>query len=400
MKIISRVSHFGKLLAGCALLSVAINALAHPYASGVTNDNGTIRFILNEAGGTVYVVFQDGTTNSLGVLGKGSQSFALGSHTSYAIFVTKIGNGTPALISTDTDQFSVWNSPRGVAVNQNPGLGHLFGRIYAGNSAAGGTVPNNKGQGLYALNADQTEALGKGANATATSTFTNSGASGPWRMRVAPDNTLLVDDFSTAAAALWQFQPDLSNSNLVLSIIGQTAAVAAGIHGDFFGTPLLTGSLAQSNLVLWTADSGMAAPGTATLGPGTAAGSYNCIFRYDIGAGPLPWNSPPNYAYTMGLDGIPELRTEMTLGKDGKIMAGFGRANLSNPNIQILDPPGMTILYTSWQNTGGASDPWRGEVNGTTGGTYAGVRVSPDGRFLASVDINNGITIANLGRGD
>ncbi|PYI84009.1 MAG: hypothetical protein DME26_13880, partial [Verrucomicrobia bacterium] len=294
-------------------------------------------------------------------------------------FVTKIGNGTPALISTDTDQFSVWNSPRGVAVNQNPGLGHLFGRIYAGNSAAGGTVPNNKGQGLYALNADQTEALGKGANATATSTFTNSGASGPWRMRVAPDNTLLVDDFSTAAAALWQFQPDLSNSNLVLSIIGQTAAVAAGIHGDFFGTPLLTGSLAQSNLVLWTADSGMAAPGTATLGPGTAAGSYNCIFRYDIGAGPLPWNSPPNYAYTMGLDGIPELRTEMTLGKDGKIMAGFGRANLSNPNIQILDPPGMTILYTSWQSTGGASDLY--------------------GRFLASVDINNGVTIANLTNG-
>jgi hypothetical protein len=391
------------LILALAVTAVATQvALAHPYASGVTNDNGTIRFILNEDGGTVNVVFENNTTNSMGVLGKGPQSFALGAHTSFAIYVTKIGNGTPSLISSDAYTNSVWNSPRGVTINQNPKLGHLFGRIFTGNSAAGGTVGTTwKGLGIYAMNADQTDALGTGTNAAATSTFAGSGGSGPWRMRMAPDNTLLVDDFSTAAAALWQFQPDLSNSNLVLSIIGQNASVAAGIHGDFFGTPVMTGSLAGGNLVLWTADSGMSAPATATLGPGTTVGSYNCIFRYDIGSGPLPWNSPPNYAYTMGLDGIPELRTEMTLGKDGKIIAGFGRANLSNPNIQILDPTGATTLYTSWLTTSGVSDPWRGENAGagTTGGTYAGVRVSPDGRFLASVDINNGITLATLTNG-
>ena len=376
------------------LMAASLSVQAHPYASGVTNNNGTVQFILNEGGGTVEVVFEDNTTNSLGVLAKGPQSFALGSHTSYSIYVTKLGDGVPTRISTDTDQFAIWNSPRGVDVNKNPKVGHLFGRTYVGNSAVGGTVPNNKQRGLYALNADFTDALGSGATALAQGTWVNSGANGPWRLRIAPDNTVLVCDFSTAAAALWQFQPDLSNSNLVLSIIGQTAAAAAGIHGDFFGTPMMTGSLAEGNLVLWTADSGMATPASTTLGPGTSVGSYNCIFRYDIGSGPLPWNSPPNYSYTMGLDGIPELRTEMTLGKDGKIIAGFGRANLSNGNIQILDPTGTTKLYDSLHDGGDLFNGIR--ANGAQVGTYGGGRVSEDGRFLASVDINNGITLANL----
>jgi hypothetical protein len=373
-------------------------AQASPYASAVTNDNGVIKFIMNEGGATVSVVFEDNTTNVLGVLPKGPASFPLGTHTSFQIICVKAGNGVAELISSDSYTNSVWNSPRGVAVNKNPKIGHLFGRIYTGNSAAGGTVGTTwKGKGLYAMNPDQTDATGQSTNALGTGAFAASGANGPWRIRVAPDNSLLVCDFSTPGAALYQFQPDLGDSNLVLSIIGQTAAVAAGIHGDFFGTPLMTGSLAEGNLVLWTADSGMPAPATATLGPGTSAGSYNCLFRYDIGAGPLPWNQPPNYAYTLGLDGIAELRTEIDLGRDGKIIGGFGRANLSNGNIQILDPTGATKLYDS---LAGSSDPWNG-INGsrTQGGTYGGVRVSPDGRFLASVDINNGITIATLTNG-
>lgn len=386
------------------LLAACLSVQAHPYASGVTNDNGTIRFILNEGGGTVEVVFEDNTTNSLGVLAKGPQSFPLGSHTSFSIYVTKSGTGTPALISTDTDQFAIWNSARGVDVNKSPKIGYLFGRTYVGNSAVGGTAPNNKQRGLYALNADMTDALGNGATALAQGTWVNSAANGPWRLRVAPDNTVLVSDFSAAAAALWQFHPDLTDSNLVLSIVGQTEAQTAGIHGNFFGTSLMTGSLAEGNLVLWTADSSMAVPSAAVapnlvLGPGTSRGSFNCVFRYDIGSGPLPWNSPPNYAYTLGLDGIGSLRTEVEIGKDGKIIGGFGRANLSNGNIQILDPTGATKLYDSLQSQGNSADLWNGSLRNNQVGTYAGVRVSPDGRFLASVDINNGITIGTLTNG-
>jgi hypothetical protein len=381
---------------------------ATPYASGIVNNSGTINFILNEGGGTVYVVFEDGTTNLMGVLPQGGTNFLLGAHTSYAIYVVKSGNGTPSQISTDTNQFSVWNSPRGVAANQNPKIGSLFGRVYVGNSAVGGTTPYNKGKGLYALNADLSDSpLGYGATASGSAIFVATGStSSPYKMRVAPDNTLLVGDFSTAGAALWQFSTDLTSSNLVLGVIGENQGIAAKIHGDFFGTPLMTGSLAASNLVLWTADPGMPVPAATTPSPqcgdggATVAGMYNCLYRYDIGAGPLPWTNSPNFAYSVGLAGIAELRPEVEIGKDGKIIAGFGRANLSNPNIQILDPTGQNLLWNSWNDTAGVSDPWNG-VNGSGSavGTYCGVRVSPDGRFLASVDINNGITLATLTNG-
>ena len=399
-----------RLCIAAAVLAAAFSIQtlqASPFASGVVNNSGTINFILNEGGGNVYVVFENGTTNSMGVLAKGAQSFSLGGHTSYAIYVVKSGNGTPSQISTDTDIFANWNSPRGVAANQNPKIGNLFGRVYVGNSAVGGTSPNNKGKGLYALNADLSDSpLGYGATASGSATFAASGTSGPYKIRVAPDNTLLVGDFSTAAAALWQFSPDLTISNLVLGVIGENQGIAAGIHGDFFGTPIMTGSLAASNLVLWTGDPGMPVPAGTTPSPqcgdggSTVVGMNNCIYRYDIGAGPLPWTNSPNFAYSMGLAGIAELRTEVEIGKDGKIIAGFGRANLSNPDIQILDPTGQTLLWNSWNDTAGVSDPWNG-VNGSGNavGTYCGVRVSPDGRFLASVDIQNGITIATLTNG-
>ena len=379
-------------------------ALAHPYASGITNNGGTIQFIMNEAGATVSVTFEDASTISLGVLAKGINGFALGAHSSYSISCTKTGNGTPVLISTDTDRFSVWNSPRGVDVNKNPKLGYLFGRTYVGNNIAGGTAPNNKGVGLYALNADLSDSpLGHGATAWGGAIFSGSVASGgfagsgPWRLRVAPDNTIYVGDSSPIHACVWQYAPDLSSSNQVLAIIGRDAAALAGIHGDFFGTPLATGSIATGDLVLWTGDSGMGAPASATLGPGTSPNSFNCLFRYDIGAGPLPWNQPPNYAYTMGLDGIAELRTEVELGKDGKIIAGFGRSDLSTANIQILDPAGTTVLYNSLHDGADLFNGVRG--SGSAAGTYCGVRVSPDGLFLASVDANNGITIATLTNG-
>ncbi len=85
-------------ITNCWRIAVAVMAAvfsiqtlqAAPYASGIVNNSGTINFVLNESGGNVYVVFEDGTTNCMGVLGKGSQSFALGTHTSYAIYVVKV----------------------------------------------------------------------------------------------------------------------------------------------------------------------------------------------------------------------------------------------------------------------------------------------------------------------
>ncbi len=401
-------------------------ANAHPFASGITSTNasGVVGFLMNEAGATVDVVFEDGTTNHMGVLPKGATNFNLGTHSSFQIICFKTGNGTPSLISTDSDTYSIWNSPRGVAVNKNAAIGTNFGRLVIGNSAVG-----SKSIGLYQLNADQS--LVKGP--IGSTFYANSGGSGPYRVRANDNGTFLVCDFSTANACLLQYSADLSSSNLVLAGIGQTAAAAAGIHGDLFGCGTMRGSLAAGNLVLYTFDSGMPTPSDTNCikGPLTGNGSFNCIFQYNIGAGPIPpggWNKRPDFAYTMGLDGIAELRTEGDIGKDGKIICGFGRANASNPNLQILRPflttNGITGDLankaiqdaardrTNWLYTGGvtppfnlppngaAADPWVGlNGSGVAGGTYAGVRVSPDGVYLASVDVNNGATIATLTNG-
>jgi len=392
-----------------AVLSLTgLVANAHPYASGVTNDNGTIRFVLNEGGGTVYVVFEDGTTNnSFGVLPKGSTNFSLGGHTSYSIYVLKTGNGVPSQISTDADQWANYANPRGVSVNRNP-KSSLFGRIYTGSTGTGGFgfgTPGYKPQGLFYFNADYSSGA-RDTNQTPAAGFF--GGSGPQRIRVCPDDDLLVGDFS-GNGSLYKFSPDLSS---FITIFG--ASQPAGIHGDGFGTAFIVGTLADGNMTLYVPDSGMGIPNTVpNLGPtgttpwgssySTTYGGFNNLYRYDIGAGPIPaggWPNPPNYAYNMGLAGInASLRTEADIGKDGKLIAGFGRGNLSNPDIQILSPDGSTYLWDSWQNTGGSSDQWNGTATFQGGVGTQGVRVSPDGRFLASVDFKSGITFALLTNG-
>ena len=72
-------------ITNCWRIAVAVMAAvfsiqtlqAAPYASGVVNNSGTINFILNEGGGNVYVVFEDGTTNFMGVLAQRRQQFLL-----------------------------------------------------------------------------------------------------------------------------------------------------------------------------------------------------------------------------------------------------------------------------------------------------------------------------------
>ncbi|HEV2320114.1 MAG TPA: hypothetical protein VGV18_10210, partial [Verrucomicrobiae bacterium] len=406
---------------------------ATPYASGITVTNRTVMFYLNEAGANVMVTYEDGSTNvsfdgiTTGLNEPaGRYSFQLGAHTGYAISVHKQGNGVPFQISSDSSNFANWSGciPRGMAVNKNPQIGRWFGRIYAGEAfAAGGSGAATKYPGIYAANADFSDALGQGTNPFAggyysTAAFITAEASGdtsqgasysfPYKMRVAPDNSLLVVDGFAAVPTgdLLQFTPDLDNSNFIFS---QTQPNAANIHGDLVGTPdlLITNTGGVISQALWIFDSGLAAPGGETFGPNAPGGgssapnNYNNAYLYAIGTNnDYPWTTGPVYAYNVGLGGLSELHPEGDIGVDGKIICGFERANGSNPDVQILDPTGSTILWTSWVDTGGVNgpDPWAG-VSGPVGGVFAGIRESPDGRYLAGVDIDNGITLANLTNG-
>ncbi len=412
-------------------LTAAPNVRATPYASGITVTNGTVTFYLNEAGGNVTVTYENGSTNASfnGVTTgtnepAGQYSFQLGAHTGYAISVYKQGNGVPFQISNDSSNFAQWTNPRGMAVNKYPQFGRWFGRIYAGVAyAGGGSGAAAKYPGIYAANADFSDALGQGTNPFAgsyysTPAFITAEASGdtsqgasysfPYKMRVAPDNSLLVVDGFAAVPTgdLLQFTPDLDNSNFIFS---QTQPNAASIHGDLVGTPdlLITNTAGVISQGLWIFDSGLAAPGGETFGPSapgggsSAAGSYNNAYLYAIGTNSdYPWTNGPVYSYNVGLGGLSELHPEGDIGVDGKIICGFERANGSNPDVQILDPTGSTILWTSWVDTGGVNgpDPWAG-VSGSVGGAFAGLRESPDGRYLAAVDIDNGITLASMTNG-
>jgi hypothetical protein len=383
------------LTAGLALaLAGAYTTQAHPYASDITVNNGTVKFYMNEAGATVTVTFDDKSTLNMGVLPKGATNFSLGSHTGYSIACVKIGTGSPSLLTTDSNFWNAWTSPRGVDVNKNAKNGSLFGRVYVGHTANTAV----RQWGIYALTPDMsTNAFPlMGTNAWTATTKTSGlwqpdcaalNTSGPYRMTVAPDDSLYVTDFGTPGGTLWQFGPNFEYTNLVLNPIGENEGIAAGTHGDPIGVAI-EGSISTGDLKIYTADPGLGAPAGIA---GTAnPGDYNDIFRYDIGAGPLPWNGAPNWAVNVGLPGFWDNQyLDMALGPDTtKVYGMFYRGNLSDGNVQVFDKASGARLYTSLNN--GAD---------IFASSYGGVRISPDGKYLATLKINNEIRLVNLVNG-
>ncbi len=170
-------------VAGSVLLS-ALSAKATPYASGVTNISGTVQFILNEVPDSAWVVFEDGKSNSIASPVVGTNTFALGTNTGYAIYCVKSGNGSATQISSDTNSENKLITPRGIGINVNPTNGYLFGRIYVDNSAAGH-------KGLFALNADLSGFIGSSSSFLAGSPFTNTtSTSSPYGLSVGADNNV------------------------------------------------------------------------------------------------------------------------------------------------------------------------------------------------------------------
>src|SRR6478609_9255093 len=121
------MKHLTKLLIVTALVASIRQSGATPYASGITNNAGTVSFFLNEPADNVRVVFNSGTgaTNDLGALTNGQYSFALGANTNFSIQVTKAsgpgfksdngsGGAVKLQISSSTNRFLNFESPRGL----------------------------------------------------------------------------------------------------------------------------------------------------------------------------------------------------------------------------------------------------------------------------------------------
>ena len=369
---------------------------AHPYASGVVNNAGTIKFILNESADNVGVSFDNNTaTNNLGALGQGDQSFSLGSHTNFQIYVTKVGAGVPTIISSDANTNCIWPSPRGLAINTNP-KSTRFGRIYVANSSPSGS----KQRGLYAYRADLlTDVLGKGTNATGTGAFVADALS-PNRLTVAANDDVYVSDCSASGATIFRFSADLTSSNQLLAVRGD-AGQPLGYHGRIPSAPAVTGSLATGDLVMWAVDS--------SLGP-----QFNSIFRYDINSSTVPWSNAPTFVVNLGLssfgvispNNLTQPPTDLDRGPDGHLFASFNRStgSLVVPGLQVFDSSG-SLLWDSQTADGGTPGSGPDFLNITanippglsTGnnGAYI-VRLSPDYKYVAVAGVDNHISIFSL----
>lgn len=404
--------HAGRIIRGVALgltvLGCATMAKASPYASGLTNivigGSNYLQYVMNEAGASVSIVFEDGTSNVLSAnMPAGKTNVYIGTNTSWKIYATKLGNGTPFQITTDAHQFNNWYTPRGVDIAKNPTVGSQFGRIFVANSQSG-LAPNGGGVrtiGIYALNADCSDSyLGKGTNSAYYGVFSPSGGYyGPWKLSVNPDdNSVDVTDYSTPNAAVWKFDPDFTTTNVILGPVGENQGIAQGSHGDPTGV-FTTGSITKGNLVVFTWDPGLGAPATAQLGTGgngpTQAGNWNNVFRYDIGAGPLPWTNAPVFAVNVCLPTFDDICIgDVSMGPDtNKIYAQCYRANYSDGTIQVFDRTTGNIIYDSLHN---GVDDFR---PGGSSAPYSQVRVSPDNKFLATIGADEHIYIANLTNG-
>jgi len=204
----------------------------------------------------------------------------------------------------------------------------------------------------------------------------------------------MVGDASENGAAIYQIDPTFTTNQLLLGPVGYLPTVA---HGTIESRPLVTGSLASSNMVLYQID--------GELTP------YNSIQVYNIGAGPLPWTQPPTYtAYQVGV-GVDSINLGgneycgLTQGTNGYLYCSTYRNNLSNPLIQVYDSTGLTNLWNSWTPDetaypGGSpsGDYFLTPIAGITQGTVDSA-VSRDDNYIVAVNIDNGVLVCPLTNG-
>jgi hypothetical protein len=403
-------------LAAGVLLST-LSANAHPYASAVTNNNGTIQFILNENATSVSVAFDNGTvTNNLGALAKGSNGFNLGSHTNFAIAVFNIGSGAFTQTSDDSSNAVQFIAPRGVGVNINPQRPN-FGRIYVCSAWPSGITAVNGatnatgngrvvGKGIYLLNQDGSDAIGQGTNALLGNIVLGTSVRySPYRIFVGPDDSVYVADlagtytaalgvtglsYSPVGGGVWWAAPDFSSTTNLFDTndVGTVYDGVQGLH--------VTGSLAASNLVIlaaeWT-ETGFDASANFLTPP--AVWQYT----YDSVNNPIPIANDPVGLFTVGLaiDGVlGDLAVHPTTGyiyaeqdrtSAGGDTTGTGVANNNNAELYIYDASGVTNI---WESGIGGADVFDA--------TY-GIAVSPDGNWLACATGYGTVLITHITNG-
>ena len=357
------------------------------YASGVANNAGQIQYRLNAPAGAVQVAFDNGSAvTNLGSQSAGLQSFSLGSHTNYSIVVSSRGSGSPMQISVDST-LNDFYGPRGVAVNLNA-KNPNFGRVYVANAASGTDSRRSTQRGVYALNADLSDAFGYGATAyppigTATNQiqYGSSTTYGPYHLFVGPDDMVYLADASgatgvgtTVGGGVWMLSPDLTKTVDLFAFNG--TANSPGLV-CVVGTPNVSGSVASGNLVLYTVEWNRQ--------------PYNNIWKYSLGNGPFPCTSALVQLASAGIPSVNQVLADLCIAPDGKFFASEYRLSATGGNVslRVYAKDGLTYLWDSSTAAGG-TDPF---VNSWC------VAVSPDDQYVATGTGGGSIDLCRLTNG-
>ncbi len=360
---------------------------AHPYASGITNSGGIISWVLNEPATDVKILFDNGTvTNALGSAPVvGTNTFALAGHTNFSIVVYKTGANALNQISSDNNIFNNFFGPRGCAVNRNPGNWN-FGRVYVA-SANPGRAGNGRAttKGIYALDAAGGDVLTLGNTAaTAGISLGTSTTFSPFKLTVGPDDALYVGDASTGTiGGVWRTDPNLTTSSNIFGRANPSANTATkGTNfGRAIGTPNVSGSLAAGNLVLTLTAYDLNLTNSSG-GFGTNASSYQNIYQYNIGAGPLPWkNFPTVVTNPIGFGSVNAVTMDAQIAPDGKYFITAARINPADgsTNVCVLNSSGTAVLWDSRTQ----SAAYFGDVtNDHLSFNNRSISVSPDDKYV------------------
>jgi hypothetical protein len=386
------------LAAGCLLAGSGLEARANSYASSLTNNLGEVSFRLNDAADSVKIVGNAGAlTIDLGPLPRGLTVTNLATQGllpgAFSVRVVQVGSGAPSLIGASIP----FNSPRGVTVNSNPKSPN-FGWVYVANSAAGA-----KGDGLFAYTSDLTDILNQGATPRTggITNFTVGTGSSPYRLKVGrEDNNIYVADWSDGSGNLYVVDPNLSDSpdtSYVLKAGVKTrgenppatnpATAPVGPdnnHGSVAAVEVL-GTLADGNLQVFTIDEDYQTDPSAT-----GLSEVNSLWRYDVGAGPLPYNDPP--AARIGTAPISFVSQTMDLSYSpgsGYFYYSDLRSNGTEPGVIAVDKDGNVLF-----NSKLASSDLGSGVDYLI--ALQGVAASPDGKWLATMGNNNVVTIVPM----
>ena len=363
-------------------------ARATPYASGLTNNAGTVSFILNEDADDVKIIF-GGTTNSIGAQLAGLITTNVSASNPFSVQVTKTSGAgyktavginaglrtTAGKIQISTDPLlSRFPTPRGVAVNKNP-ASPFFGRVYVANSTPLVVAGRSVGRGLYTLNADFSDSPnGYGDTAqTGGLTFAVS-ANSPYRLSVGEDDRVYIADFSDANGNVYRTDGNLLNGEWVFDWVGGPATVGAPTNHGSTLKAVAEGSLATSDLKIYTVDEDY----NGVLN--------NDVWRYDINSGPLTNQNAPTLISSALIGGFSVINDICKGGTNKYLYLMQNRVAAANPAaassaLFVVDTNGTTLAsaLTLWRNYTGIS------TNDNVLTNLNSIAISPDGNYLAGI---------------